>query len=85
MIKRGLIIAILILISGCSTSNVNCVVAGCSDQVCTSEEKASGLFTTCEFKEEYSCFQFSECGFFDGECKWEETDEYLTCLEGVKE
>ena len=60
-----------------------CVPAGCSNQLCVSEDKAVGIVTTCEYREEYKCFEFSNCGYIDGECKWQETPEYLECLDGL--
>ena len=86
MYKRGLIIILLVFINGCTdvVEDSKCVIAGCSSQVCVTEEKAKDLFTTCEFKEEYRCFKFSNCRIIDGECGWEQTEEYLECLEEVK-
>ena len=61
-----------------------CVPAGCSNQLCVLEEETKNIVTTCEYNEEYKCFVYSKCGYFDGECKWEETSEYLECLEEVR-
>ncbi|MAG52698.1 MAG: hypothetical protein CMH62_01930 [Nanoarchaeota archaeon] len=114
MIKRGLIIVLLILVSGCveytdntaicddgrkvslsegcilddglnyfEEKNSKCAVGGCSSQICTTEEKAKDLVTTCEYMEEFGCLGLSNCKIIDGECGWEETPEYLDCLEGV--
>lgn len=63
-----------------------CVPAGCSNQLCVTEKEAKrqgGIVTTCEFEEEYKCFVYSNCGFYDGECKWEETSDYTECLENI--
>jgi len=94
MIRKGMVLSFLIsvfFISGCQSnidipidSGVKCVIGGCSSQVCTTEERAKGLVTTCEYREEYSCLKLSNCGFFDGKCGWEETPEYLQCLDGVR-
>jgi len=84
--KWGVILLSLILLNGCQSnidSGIKCVPAGCSNQLCVNEDKAGGIVTTCEYREEYKCFEFSNCGYIDGECKWEETPEYLECLEGV--
>ena len=79
--KRGLIL-ILFLISGCGgDTSGDCVVAGCSNQLCVGAEEAKNLFTTCEYLEEYNCLTLTECDYFDGECKWRETTEYLECME----
>lgn len=93
MIKKGLILVfLLILISGCATQSVkekcskddDCVKAGCSSQLCVLEEEADGLFTTCEYKEEYRCLEFTECGCSNNNCAWKQNEDYLNCLEEVK-
>ncbi len=58
-----------------------CIVTGCSGQVCAAEPVA----TDCEWKPEYECFKLAKCGPFgsDGQCAWLETPEYLECLEGI--
>ena len=61
-----------------------CAVGGCSSQVCTTKEKAEDLVTTCEWREKYACVKLTNCGFYNGECQWEETIEYLECLEEVR-
>lgn len=62
----------------------NCVVAGCSSHLCISkeEQEAGGGISTCEFREEYACYQFSECREqSDGQCGWTMTPEVTQCLE----
>lgn len=61
--------------------DIECVIAGCSGQVCTDSETAKGLITTCEFRPEYNCFKFSECGYFNEKCEWKKTEEYLKCVQ----
>lgn len=76
----------LVVLNGCQTevgNNINCVPAGCSNQLCINEKDADGLVTTCEYKDEYKCLEFSNCGFYEGECKWQETAKYLECLNEV--
>ena len=81
----GLIVILSFLLVGCSLNNsTECVKAGCSGEICTTSEKAKDLFTTCEYKEEYRCLQYSQCKAIGNECKWEETQEYLDCLKEVK-
>jgi eight-cysteine-cluster-containing protein len=57
-----------------------CYVGGCSGQLCSPNPDA---ISTCEFWPWYQCFQFSNCGQFgpNGQCGWENTKEYLACLE----
>jgi len=61
----------------------NCVVAGCSSQLCISKEEAEngGGISTCEFREEYACYRFSECRTQEtGACGWTMTPEVTQCL-----
>jgi eight-cysteine-cluster-containing protein len=64
--------------SECS-SDSDCIVSGCSNQVCGPE----AVITTCEWKDEYACLKYSECSCLDGECGWEKTQEYQSCLENL--
>ena len=63
----------------------NCVVAGCSSQLCISkeEQEAGEGISTCGFREEYACYRFSECRTQKetGECGWTMTPEVTQCLE----
>ncbi len=74
----------MFLVSGCQNNTSNCVPAGCSSQVCVAESDAEGYVTTCEYKEEYSCLELSNCKFIDEKCQWEQTSEYLECLSEVR-
>lgn len=54
-----------------------CYVTGCSGQLCSSEE---GMMSTCEYKEEYACYQSATCEVqSNGECGWTETEELNSC------
>jgi eight-cysteine-cluster-containing protein len=64
----------------------NCVVGGCSGTICMSKEdmENGGLATTCEYKEEYKCFEKAICETqADGNCDWTETEEYKQCMDSV--
>lgn len=62
----------------------DCVVGGCSGQIC-SESDADGLISTCEYKEEYACYRTAKCERqANGVCGWTETGELLECLEKAK-
>ena len=54
--------------------------AGCSSQICTAEEKAHGIITTCEYKPEYECYQKATCGCGEGRCVWEDEGEVNKCV-----
>lgn len=66
-------------------SQQDCVRAGCSGELCVETEVAGDLFTTCEFKSEYACFQNAICVRLDsGECGFVEDEQFLDCLEQVR-
>lgn len=65
---------------GGAISKNNCVVAGCSSQLCL-EESEKDTITTCEWKEEYACFKTAECKRQDdGKCGWTPTEKLVSCL-----
>lgn len=55
-----------------------CYVGGCSSQICSDQPDA---VSTCEFREEYACYQSAKCERQpSGECGWTETAELKACL-----
>lgn len=71
------------LIIKCKTDD-DCVVGGCSSQLCALATEVNNLVTTCEYREEYSCLSQTTCGCFKGQCGWQQTDEYQSCLNALK-
>jgi len=65
-----------------------CVVAGCSSQLCISQdeyEKTGGV-STCEYKDEYQCYKLTTCETqISGECGWTETPEFNQCFADPEE
>ncbi len=62
---------------GGGTELTACRATGCSGQICAEED----LITTCEFREEYACYQNARCERQpDGGCGWTETPELRQCL-----
>ena len=62
----------------CGAPQAECVVSGCSGQICAPEMQMS----TCEWKPEYACLSLTTCGASaDGICGWDMNDAYLACLE----
>jgi eight-cysteine-cluster-containing protein len=61
----------------CRTDD-DCVVTGCSGQLCAAAPTAS----TCEFLPEYACYRddVTSCRCNDGVCGWAQTDALATCL-----
>lgn len=57
---------------------MGCVVTGCSNHICASGER----MTTCEYKDEYSCYADAVCEIqANGECGWTLTEKARACLE----
>ncbi len=55
-----------------------CYVGGCAGTLCSDHE---GAVSTCEYKDEYACYQSATCERqADGQCGWTQTQELLTCL-----
>ncbi|MDD5178145.1 MAG: eight-cysteine-cluster domain-containing protein [Candidatus Nanoarchaeia archaeon] len=91
---KRLIFLFLIFLVSCSkpietsgdqcTIKDDCAVAGCSNQLCVKSEEASGIITTCEFKPEYNCLKYTSCTCNNGYCKFEENEEYTSCMDKFK-
>ena len=66
--------------AGDPTQGGDCVVTGCSGQVCAEED----VFTTCEWLPQYACYDTATCERqADGACGWTATPELSACLGGV--
>ena len=66
-----------------SAIDKGCVRDGCSGQVCRGEEE-SPVNTTCEYKEEYGCYNTAICEKQgDGKCGWTMTDTLTACLNAI--
>jgi eight-cysteine-cluster-containing protein len=58
----------------------DCVVGGCSNQLCT--DAANGpVISTCEWREEYGCYRDATCARqSNGQCGWTQTPELMQCV-----
>jgi eight-cysteine-cluster-containing protein len=65
------------------SSDSDCTTGGCSGEICISKSEEPPI-TTCEWREEYGCLELNNCKCIGGKCKWEDTEDYLSCLEDVK-
>lgn len=55
-----------------------CFVGGCSSQLCSDQE---GMISTCEWREEYACYQQATCERqSNGDCGWTQDAELQACL-----
>lgn len=60
-----------------SVTQNDCIVTGCSGQVCADEE----VMTACIFLPEYACYRSATCTRqASGECGWTETPALTACL-----
>ena len=58
-----------------------CQRAGCSGQLCV-ESDLKDTVTTCEWKEEYACYQKAKCEKQpDGKCGFTKDDEFNKCID----
>lgn len=58
-----------------------CMVGGCSSQLCVDIKDEDGAVTTCEYREEYACYQTASCERqTSGQCGWTESKELNSCL-----
>lgn len=61
-----------------------CAIGGCSSQVCGEAGEVEDIVTTCEYREEYACYQSARCEKqSSGSCGWTETDEYKQCVANI--
>ena len=70
---------IILFILLVSLSYSECVITGCSGQICAEEPTASD----CEYLDWYACFDYSECGNYgsEGNCSWLLMETFLECLD----
>lgn len=70
-----------------TASNVGpgCAVGGCSSQICGEAGEVEDIATTCEYREEYACYQSARCERQStGSCGWTETEEYKQCMANIE-
>lgn len=83
--------ALLFTLAGCeppitpvADGGAACVVGGCSGQLCVAP--GDDAVTTCEWRDEYACYQTAECTLqANGECGWTKSDELMECLASASE
>lgn len=61
-----------------SSNSGKCYIGGCSSQICSDQE---GAISTCEYREEYACYQTATCERqSNGQCGWTNTPALRECL-----
>lgn len=67
-----------------SSVGPGCAVGGCSSQICGEAGEVEDMASTCEYREEYACYQVARCEKQStGSCGWTETDEYNQCMANI--
>lgn len=60
-----------------------CQIGGCSGQLCVPE--GEDVMSTCEYREEYQCYQTATCEKQDnGQCGWTQTAELNSCIQEAR-
>lgn len=63
--------------------NSGCKKAGCSNQLCVSEGEKD-VITTCEWQDEYACYQKAKCEKQEnGKCGFTQDEELINCLDNL--
>lgn len=66
-------------------TSTECVVGGCSGQLCGEATDDDGMISTCEYTAAYACYKTASCARqTDGKCGWTQTEALTTCLESAK-
>lgn len=67
--------------------NSECEPGGCSSQLCVKKTGniSGGLFTTCEYLDEYQCLKETTCECISNKCQWNQNDDYLSCMDKFKQ
>lgn len=73
---------------GAAASNAlvedGCKVTGCSAELCVNPGEE--VVTTCEWREEYACYQVATCARQQGgQCNWSETPQLQACLQKLRD
>jgi len=65
-----------------ATSSSDCVIGGCSSQLCGERGDMDQLVSSCEYRAEYGCYKkFSACERqANGKCGWTPTPQLAQCL-----
>lgn len=61
----------------------DCRIGGCSRTVCHAKSD-DPIVTTCEWREEYSCYQQAACVCMGGKCGWKGDSAFDSCIIGAR-
>ena len=66
------------------SSDADCVVGGCSSEICGPAKFVKNVVTPCVFRAEYRCLRLTTCKCVKGKCQWVENQDYLDCMEDIR-
>jgi eight-cysteine-cluster-containing protein len=85
------VLAVVILMAGCSATEIpagmqcardsDCAVGGCSGELCGAKGEIENITTACVFLQKYKCLKLSSCGCSNGMCQWDRNKKYNECIE----
>lgn len=68
-----------------SSASGGCAIGGCSAQLCGEASDMDSMVSTCEYREEYACYQTARCERqVSGQCGWTETPALNQCLANAR-
>ena len=62
------------------SGDADCGIGGCSGQICAPKDKAASIITTCEWRQEYGCYNLTACGCVSGKCAWKNNPRFDLCI-----
>lgn len=66
------------------TKDSDCKRAGCSGQFCQRVSEPGDIVSNCKYQSIFDCYTFTTCGCYEGKCGWDQTDNYLDCVDKVE-
>ena len=68
----------------CNNDN-DCGTGGWSNKICGKKDQVKDIRTICDYKDEYACLKETSCSCINNKCQWRENENYLNCLENMKQ
>ncbi len=67
-------------------SRNDCIVGGCSSQLCGEAKNMAELVSTCEYRPQYACYKSATCERQENDqCGWTMTTELTQCLRDLED
>ncbi|HLC96580.1 MAG TPA: eight-cysteine-cluster domain-containing protein [Candidatus Nanoarchaeia archaeon] len=65
-------------------SDSDCLRSGCSGTICQPKD-AEPIYTTCEYKAEYACYDEINCACINNRCWWDKTSLFEQCVQEAQD